>query len=239
MLFRTTGPWGPGSGADVSAAQVDANFYELQQAIAALALGSAQPNSISNITSPTGTSLVITMSGGGSFTFPMPVAAFRWRGAYAQTAYVRNDLIAVAGEGVYLVVKDHSTALIPTFNPALLVTGQPAYQLLWAINVPAPIRSITTASFTPLVDDANAYFRITRAGATTIILPDTLPNGTELHFNLKAIGTVTYQVSAGFLVLDQTTGFANQQTRRGGVVTAKYIEDLAVWDLFGDLAPVV
>jgi hypothetical protein len=237
MFYRTPGAWGAGSGADGTAAQIDGNFWELQQAINVLQAGGDPPNSISNIASPTGTTLVITMSGGGSFTFAMPVAAFRWRGAYATTAYVRNDLIAVAGEGVYLVLKDHSTALVPVFDPALLVAAEPAYQLLWAINVPAPIRTLAAASFTPAVEDANCYFRITHAGDTAITLPDTLPNGTELHFNLKAVGIVTFNVAFG-LTLDQTTGFLNRLTRRGGAVTAKYIADAAVWDLFGDLAPV-
>ena len=236
LVYRTAGAWGAGSGADLSAPQIDTNIYTLASRVGALEAGFDQPNAIATITSPTGTTLVITTTGGGTFgPFALPVATFHWRGPYAAVTYLRNDLIAVAGEGIYMVLRDHTGDT--DFNAALLVAGQPAYQLLWAINVPAPLRTINTASYTPADTDANCFFRITYGDNVTITLPDTMPHGSELHFALKAYPVTVDYVTPTGTTIDQTTGFLAKQSRRGGVVTAKYDADLALWDLFGDLEP--
>ncbi len=73
ITFRTNGAWGAGQGSDLSAAQVDGNFYELKQAVEDLqADAPGDPVSISNIVQ-TGNSITIYLTDStalGPFTLP-------------------------------------------------------------------------------------------------------------------------------------------------------------------------
>lgn len=71
IVYRTAGAWGAGSGAPLTAAQVDANFYflltELQTVAARASVG------IANI-STTATTMVITMTDDTIYSLQIPVA---------------------------------------------------------------------------------------------------------------------------------------------------------------------
>lgn len=72
ITYRTTGAWGAGIGVNLSAAQVDANFYDLDQRVVELETNPEPPNGISNIT-VSGSQLTIYTSDltqYGPFTIP-------------------------------------------------------------------------------------------------------------------------------------------------------------------------
>lgn len=128
ITYRTAGDWGAGKGGNLTPAEVDGNFYDLAQQIAGLELGPT-PAEIDTI-SVVGNQMTITLDDARSFgPYTIPTAAFRWRGAWAAaTPYLVNDLVTVAGQGVFLVLVAHTSD--STFDPDYLVGSDIAYQLV-------------------------------------------------------------------------------------------------------------
>jgi len=130
VIYRTTdaGAWGTGKGGNLTPAEVDGNFYTLEQALAALALGPA-PAEISTIT-VVGNQMTIILDDAREFgPYTLPTAALRWRGDWvAATAYQANDLVTVAGQGVFMVLTAHTSDA--TFDPDYIVGSDSAYQLV-------------------------------------------------------------------------------------------------------------
>ena len=76
ITYRTTGAWGAGQGSNLSAAQVDENFYSIQQWIDAFEADPAPPNGIANIVQE-GSQITIYLDDAtalGPFTLPSAVA---------------------------------------------------------------------------------------------------------------------------------------------------------------------
>lgn len=122
--------WGGGQGSDLTASQIDINFWVLLTAVQAL---QAQ----SNINSPidhlviTGTSLYVHLANHfvlGPYT--LPVAQWNFRGPWAPvTAYAAFDVVT-ADHAVYLVLKTHSSKT-GEFDPDAADTdANPYYGLL-------------------------------------------------------------------------------------------------------------
>lgn len=111
IIYRTDGAWGSGLGSNLSAAQVDGNFYDLDQRVATIEAGvAATVNQIASI-SVVGSQMLITMEDASTFgPFTLPVAILHWRGEWeVDTDYAELDLVYVTGEGVYLVLVDHTS----------------------------------------------------------------------------------------------------------------------------------
>lgn len=102
VIYRTSGPWGAGLGADLTANQVDTNFWILYSLI--VALQDAAPDTISYFT-VTGNQMWITMTDHYVFgPFTIPTATFNFRGAWQpNNAYAVNDIFTEGG-AVYLVI---------------------------------------------------------------------------------------------------------------------------------------
>lgn len=116
IIYRTTGVWGAGKGSNLTPAEVDTNFYELVEALAAF---TAQgPVEIANIQIDTATGeLVFIMEDATEYRVPVPIAAFRWRGDWQDgTDYEPFDLFT-ANDGLYFVQQAHSTDTGSEFNP--------------------------------------------------------------------------------------------------------------------------
>lgn len=107
-VFRTAGAWGAGKGSDLTAAEVDTNFYELLTRAAALEANPAQPVSIHSV-NLSGTEFTVTLTDSsvqGPFTIPVNV--FNWVGEWTpSTAYDALDTFYVEDDGVYYVVNGH------------------------------------------------------------------------------------------------------------------------------------
>jgi hypothetical protein len=71
MLYKTNGAWGTGTGAPLTAANVDGNFYEADSRLRALETYPGGP-SIQSI-SQVGTTLTITKTDGTTDTFTIPM----------------------------------------------------------------------------------------------------------------------------------------------------------------------
>lgn len=139
IIFCTPGAWGSGIGVALSAPQIDANNYEFKTAIEALQASAPAPISTTAITYDTALGgLVFTFSDASEIgPVPIPLLAWRARTFAAFATYAILDVIKVDGVGLYLVVLPHTAG--GTFDPNITVSGQPALQLLLALDVPATV----------------------------------------------------------------------------------------------------
>ena len=132
IIFRTDdgARWGAGKGANLSAAEIDANFWEIATAIQDIVDHPPVPAHISNI-EVARTAITFVLSDGSSLgPVQLPVVMFRWRGDW-QTGllYETLDTFRVSGQGIFSVLRDHTAD--PSFDPARTIDGDPVYQQLF------------------------------------------------------------------------------------------------------------
>jgi hypothetical protein len=179
-VYRTAGAWGAGIGANLSAAQIDGNFWGHEERIEAIETSAPLPNNISNIF-VTGTQMTIVLEDATVFgPFTLPQAPFR---------------------------------------PS--VTG-----------------TIATATYAPVLGDANSYKRCTNATACLVTLPANASVAfavdSELTFRQAGAGQVEIVGAAGVTV-NGVTGFDNKSAAQGAVITVKKVGTNS-WDILGLLA---
>lgn len=135
ILYRTDGAWGAGTGANLTAAQVDGNFYDVSTRVQFLELNPPQPIQIASFSS-IGEHLYIYMSD-GSVHGPLTLPTTHWfnRGSWKpNTGYSVDDIFNAPNGSVYLVEFDHLSA--STFDPgANDGQGHDFYSLL--LSMPA------------------------------------------------------------------------------------------------------
>src|SRR5262245_17408317 len=113
IFYVTTGPWGTGSGTPNSAAQVDGNFYDVDQRIVGLTTDMAAGKQIDHITHDD-TSMTVHYTDGTSETIPLPIAVVSYVGQWTNgTPYTRGQMVSVPGVGMYQVLEDHTTPPLP------------------------------------------------------------------------------------------------------------------------------
>jgi hypothetical protein len=129
IIFRTIGPWGAGKGANLVAAEVDGNFYDLNTRL--IVTEETIPTLVSiDHFSVSGNAFYIYMTDGtiqGPFALPQTTWNFRgtWR---PSTNYMINDVTDYNG-AVYMVLFNHISALV--FDPgANDGSGHPYYGLM-------------------------------------------------------------------------------------------------------------
>ena len=113
IIYRTAGPWGPGVGANLTAPQVDGNFYDISQRVQLMELNPIQPVQITSFTA-SGNQLFINMSD-GTVQGPMTLPTVRWffRGNWApNTVYAPDDVIVGPDNAVYIVLRSHTSGTI-------------------------------------------------------------------------------------------------------------------------------
>lgn len=208
IIFVTSGAWGSGTGAPLSAAQVDGNFYDLDQRV--LALADLEGKGIESVTY-TSNSMTLHFTDGTSQVIPLPIASLTFVGEWLNsTPYVRGNMFSFRGLGIYQVLQDHVTPDVPApFDPnATDGDGNPLYAL-WmplrdvnydaVIFVPGPIQrapgellfqGIVNRDMVLPAGNAKAYAQldIGNSGATAAVLSIEM-NGTE-------IGTITFPAGA-------------------------------------------
>ena len=120
MLYRTTDndKWGAGKGSNLNPGEVDNNFYNADQRLAALENDPPTAVSISNITIA-GSQIQFNMSDGSHFgPFTLPIATFQLRGDWNNSMVLHElDLVSVPGQGLFLVRLDHTTPDSGSFDP--------------------------------------------------------------------------------------------------------------------------
>lgn len=136
ITFRTTdnAKWGAGNGADLSASQVDNNFWVIKEAVEQLQLD--MPAAVVGIdtfsTSNTGFYVHLT-DGSTQGPYDLPVTTWNFQGTWAaSTAYFVNDVVT-SGFGIYLVIYEHTSdvAFDPGENDGL---GNDYYQLIMTLE---------------------------------------------------------------------------------------------------------
>lgn len=247
--------WGAGTGAPLQAADVDGNFYNLQQAIAALQSNPAQPNNIVGVTT-TGTSLYFLLADGTQLgPVGLPVLSWRWRGAWAtNTSYSALDVVSLDGLGIFLVLQNLTSGTV--FDPSATdASGNPLYQQLWGSSLPFYLSYSLPGAFADIaVDESDGNYELfdvlmpvavtLPAGLTTSPTPgcETAPAADvtltlqQIHAGAAtAIGTMT--IAAG-----QTAGsyaFASAVTVPAGDRLRLYAAsgvDSTIAGLFGCIA---
>lgn len=228
IVYVTTGAWGTGTGAPNSAAQVDGNFWDIDQRVVDLVADLAEGKRIDTVTYSS-SSMTFHFTDGTSQVIPLPIANLSYVGEWTNSMpYVRGNLISVRAFGMFQVLQNHTTPPPPaTFDPD--ATDETAehnllYQLWFplfdvnydaAIFVPGPIeraadellwQAIANRSMRLPVGTADCYAWLDvandGAGATDIIL-SIEKNGTE-------IGTITIAAGEqeGAFNIPATTDFA-------------------------------
>jgi hypothetical protein len=137
IVYVTTGAWGTGTGTPNSAAQVDGNFYNVDQRIVDLTADLAEGKRIDTVTySPN--SMTFHFTDGSSQVIPLPVVTLQYVGPWTNnTPYTRGQMVT-AGNGFYQVLEDHTTPVAPApFDPNATdgsTDHNPLYSLWMPIN---------------------------------------------------------------------------------------------------------
>ena len=210
IVYVTTGPWGTGTGTPNSAAQVDGNFYDVDQRIVDLNAAIAEGKLIDSVTY-SASSMTFHFTDGTSQIIPLPVATLQYVGTWLNsTPYTHANLVSVKGQGLFQVLVDHTTPAAPApFDPAAVDgSGNPLYALWVPINdtnydaaifVPGTIqRSSGELLFAGIANrsmhlgagnsHAYAYLDVGVTTGTNIVL--------SIEKNRSEIGTVTFVVGS-------------------------------------------
>jgi hypothetical protein len=208
IVYVTTGAWGAGTGAPISAAQVDGNFYDVDQRIADLNIALDEGKQIDSISSSPN-SMTILFTDGTTQVIELPIATLTYIGQWLNsTPYTRGQLISVRGLGMFQVLVDHTTPPLPAaFDPDATddsTDNNPLYQFwmpLYDVNFDAIIfmpgsiqrepgellfQGIATRTMRLVSGNAHcyAYLEAGNSGTGDIIL--------SIEQNRVEIGTVTF-----------------------------------------------
>lgn len=209
IVYVTTGAWGAGTGTPNSAAQVDGNFYDLDQRVVALNADLAEGKRIDTVTYSSN-AMTFHYTDGTTQVIPLPVATFTYVGQWTNgTPYAPGHLFT-AGNGFYQVLEPHTSPPWPApFDPEATdgsTDNNPLYQL-WmplrdvnydaAIFVPGSIQraadellfvGIANRTMNLGAGDENAYAYLDvgndSTGATDVIV--------SIEKNRDEIGTITF-----------------------------------------------
>ena len=118
IVYVTTGAWGAGTGTPNSAAQVDGNFYDVDQRIVDLNADLAEGKRIDTVTY-TSNSMTFHFTDGTTQVIPLPVAIARLCRRLDELHAVSCAATCLArGIGIYQVLEDHTTPALPApFDP--------------------------------------------------------------------------------------------------------------------------
>jgi hypothetical protein len=131
IVYVTSGAWGTGTGTPNSAAQVDGNFYNLDQRVIDLVADVAEGKRIDYI-SYTANSMTVHYTDGSSEVIPLPIATLTFVGEWINShTYLRGNMVSYSPLGIFQVLVDHTTPAPPApFDPnATDGSGNRLYQL--------------------------------------------------------------------------------------------------------------
>ena len=211
IVYVTSGAWGTGTGTPNSAAQVDGNFYNVDQRIVDLVADLAEGKRIDHVTYSSN-SMTFYYTDGTSQVIPLPVATLTLVGEWMNsTTYLRGNMVTYTPLGIFQVLQDHITPPSPApFDPnAVDGSGNPLYLMFMplrdvnydaAVFVPGSIQrdagellwqGVANRAMKLPLGNAGCYAYLdagSTTGATDIIL-SIEKNGTE-------IGTITFVSTA-------------------------------------------
>lgn len=138
LTYRENGAWGTGKGSQLTNPEIDGNFYDLATRLIAVETNGVLPAEISNFTL-VGTQLTIYLSNGQIFgPYTIPLATMHFRGDWLPaTAYFELDLVRVTGQGLFLVLRDHTSEA--TFNPTATIPAGLLYSFIIGENTSSTV----------------------------------------------------------------------------------------------------
>lgn len=169
------------------------------------------------------------------FPFPNVVGYLKNRGEYTSaTEYFVDDVFTDDEFGLFVVLADHISDT--TFDPHAEDTAGPLYKQI-ALPIRVPVGTVSTATYTLVLDDANHYLRFTNAAGCVITVPNfedvAFEVGDEIHIRVVTDGEVSVDAGTGVTV-NGITGFFDAGAANGAVMTLKNVA-VDEWDLFGML----
>lgn len=243
VLYRTAGPWGAGKGANLLAAEVDENFYELAAAITELVENPLAGTSVVGFT-VTGRTFKVLLSDGSEFgPYLLPYEGWKWSGDLVPgTTYNPQDVFSVPGFGVYLVLDLYTAPEVTTegdfvFDPAASNTEGPLLQQILGL-MPSSVLTIVPFTGDRLVTaaDLGGYLRPGEITDTTAII---LPGSEDDEFPLGGTVTVRAPTGGAYFVGSSTAVVINSPEsmalRKGGSLATAIRIGADEWDIAGDL----
>lgn len=193
LIYRTAGAWGAGKGSDLAPSEVDSNFYQLMQSIAAKAV---QGVGIDHFRVAGNEMTVVLTDGTNVGPYALPVATISFAGTWAPSvAYFANQIFTYGGS-TYIVLINHTSAT--TFDPgANDGSGHPYYGLL--LSNPSSALPIGGAVGAVLTKSSTADFVTLWQLPTLADLSDVLPSPGPLT------GQLVYWNGSAFSYLPQAS----------------------------------
>jgi hypothetical protein len=173
ITYRTDGPWGTGKGSNLTPAEIDTNFHNLNEKVEE---EGPPPVGIATIEVQGQTFVVILTDATELGPFPLPVAAFRWVGSYNDNAgFDPGDVFTVEETpgilDVYLTTASFEKAT--AFDATETDTeGAPVMQRMFSI--PDGRKIVVEAridSFTLAPSMAGKYQRTFGPAAIEVLIP--------------------------------------------------------------------
>lgn len=167
IIYRTSGPWGVGKGANLVAAEIDSNFYDVDKRVTTVEDNvPAAANGIAFF-SVSGSLFYVHMTNGTiQGPFALPQQAWNFRGEWAATTVYSIDDVVTANGSVYLVLINHTSAGL--FDPGVTDgVGHDLYGLL--LTHPANVLPSGGLQGQYLVKSANADYVV--GWQTPVVFP--------------------------------------------------------------------
>lgn len=223
-------------GSDLTPAQVDNNFREINTRLTAVETTPPPTNDIVNITqSASGSQITIYLRDGSYYTASLPVAVIFFRGDWISgDAYFRNNLVK-RGRRLYLILQDHVAA--DEFDElATDGSDNELYSLVFEPTNPVPV-DVEETEITLDVEYFDSYLRCLDGCLVTIADEDdiAIPVGTEISFRQCSDGGITVVWNDAVITVNVIEGYEASTDRQGAVFTLKKVGS-NIWDCFGLLA---
>lgn len=241
ILFRTAGAWGAGTGANLTPAQVDNNFWELLQSIMEASTDAPEPVGIANIV-VVGSQMTVVLTDATELgPYTLPYTAFDWRGTWAPlTSYGLLNVVRVRGLGTFLCVNPHTSAT--DFDPEEEDTDGPFWQQMWGVTETfGTVNTVSDPTYQVENADFGTTLRFVQSCVVSIPADADLDDpqlGMEVEFEqLASLGTDPSQVfidgDTG-VVVNVPEGLAARTMSQFSTIKAKRVA-ANEWTLSGHL----
>jgi hypothetical protein len=232
MTYRGIGPWGAGKGSNLTAAEVDGNFWDLVQRIKSLEDDPVEPIGIADITM-VGNQITIHATNGEVFgPFNVPVAAFSWMGEWEpSTSYDPFDVFVVPGTGQYLVINPHVSP--PVFNPnsadIVLMFAIPDQAVVPIVNAEVP----SSGDYELTLFHMGKFLRFDASARVLITAPFTTsaPIGSVVVVTRTSSGDVEIVAGVGVVIQTAETYFLRAPYSSATIIKTAANE----WQVVGDM----
>jgi hypothetical protein len=228
-------------GSNLTAAEVDANFRELEEAIADFV--APEGRGILSM-SVVGDQLYVNLTDATQIgPYTLPTVAYRWRDEWAAgTEYEVYDFFSVAGDGVYLVLQEYTspedtTEGPATFDPSVENTEGPLLEKMFGTPSNGPILfAFETGDFTLGADHFGRYVRTNSASPVTVSIDleanSGIAEGQITSFRQYGAGQINFAGLDTSIIINTPETLTSR--KQGSTVTLVYLGG-DEYDLAGDL----